>query len=183
MVRIGVTGHRSLVEVDRLTKGVDRALEHIAQTFPDQPITIYSPLAEGGDRLVVKRAVELYNARVVVALPLAVEEYKKDFLSETSKKEFEQLLATADQVVQLPTECTREQAYLAAGLYVLDHCDVLIALWDGQKARGRGGVGDIVMEAQHRGLSIIWVQALNGLAAYDANSTRIVSGAVQRQNI
>lgn len=183
MVRIGVTGHRRLVEVDRLTEGVDRALKHIAQTFPDQPITIYSPLAEGGDRLVVKRAVELYNARVFVALPLAVEEYKKDFLSETSKEEFEHLLANADQVIQLSPENTREQSYLAAGLYVLDHCDVLVALWDGQKARGKGGVGDIVAEARHRRLSILWVHALNGSAIYDANSTRIVSGAVQRQNI
>lgn len=183
MIRIGVTGHRSLVDVDRLTEGVDRALEHIAQTFPDQPMTIYSPLAEGGDRFVVKRAVEKYNARVVVPLPLAVEEYKKDFSSEISKNEFEHLLAAADQVVQLPTQSTREQAYLAAGLYVLDHCDVLIALWDGQKARGKGGVGDIVAEAQHRKLSILWVQAVNGLAANNATSTHIVSGAVRRQNI
>jgi len=60
---------------------------------------------------------------------------------------------------------------------------VLIALWDGQKARGKGGVGDIVAEAQHRKLSILWVQAVNGLAANNATSTRIVSGAVRRQNI
>jgi hypothetical protein len=33
----------------------------------------------------------------------------------------------------------REAAYEAAGRYVVDHCDLLIAVWDRKPAQGRGG--------------------------------------------
>jgi hypothetical protein len=49
----------------------------------------------------------------------------------------------------------------SAGLYVLVHCDVLLAVWDGRGAQGRGGTGGIVAEARRRGLPLAWVHAGN----------------------
>ena len=39
---IGVTGHRILAEPDKVTAGVDQALDHIAQAFPGRPWTVVS---------------------------------------------------------------------------------------------------------------------------------------------
>jgi hypothetical protein len=81
-----------------------------------------------------------------------------DFKSIYSKAAFTTLLEQADHVIELPSEDTREACYLAAGLYVLDHSDVLIALWDGEPARGTGGTAEIVAEARRRGMPIAWVK-------------------------
>jgi hypothetical protein len=42
---------------------------------------------------------------------------------------------------------TRELAYLAAGVRVVELADVLFAVWDGKPARGTGGTAEIVERA------------------------------------
>jgi hypothetical protein len=41
----------------------------------------------------------------------------------------------------------REDAYARAGHAIVDASDVLVALWDGKPARGRGGTAEIVQYA------------------------------------
>lgn len=62
----------------------------------------------------------------------------------------------------LPPQPTREAAYEAAGLYGLDHAAVVVAIWDGQSARGRGGTPEIVTHARERQLPLAWVHAGSG---------------------
>jgi hypothetical protein len=44
---------------------------------------------------------------------------------------------------------------------VLDRCEVLLAIWDGQGAQGQGSTGAIVGQARQRGLPLAWVHAGN----------------------
>ena len=159
MVTIGVTGHRDLDNVDRIVSSVDEVLRKIRDAFPGGDLTIISPLAEGADRLVAWRAMANNDVDLVVPLPFDVSEYMLDFSRISSKAEFVTLLEQAAQVIELPAEETREASYLAAGLYVLDHSDVLIAVWDGQPAGGPGGTGQIVAEARQRTKPLAWVFA------------------------
>ena len=161
MIAIGVTGHRFLAEVENIIAGVDEALRMIEAAFPGQLLTVISPLAEGADRLVVHRVLARSKARLVVPLPLPKSDYMTDFESAESKEEVLSLLAQADEVIALPPAPTRDQAYEAVGHYVLDHCEVLIAIWDGQSAQGPGGTGDIVAQARRRGLPMAWIHAGN----------------------
>lgn len=90
--------------------------------------------------------------------------------------EFERLRNLARSVLQLPgqrgglagesaQEGSRKQnrAYEAAGLTVLSHSDILLAVWDSQLSRGRGGTADMIAEAARAGLPIVLVDA-NGIA-------------------
>src|SRR5215510_4545116 len=138
-----------------------RRYASIERAFPGQPLTIISSLAEGADCLVVHRVLSRPNARLAVPLPLPKADYLTDFNSTESKAEFLSLLAQADEVIELPLAPTRNKAYEAAGEYVLDHCDVLIAIWDGQGAQGQGGTGAIVARARQRNLPIAWIHAGN----------------------
>jgi hypothetical protein len=45
---------------------------------------------------------------------------------------------------------------------VVDRCDALIAVWDGEKSRGRGGTAEIVGYAQEQGVPIAWVHTAGG---------------------
>jgi hypothetical protein len=156
MVAVGVTGHRFLTEIGNVNAGIDRALVTIQQHFAP-PMTVFSSLAEGADRLVVHRVLARAGSRLIVPLPLACDEYMKDFESAESKEEFRRLLDRADEIIELPPTRARSEAYGAAGLYVLDHCDVLIAVWNGQRAEGQGGTAEIVARARTRKLPIAWV--------------------------
>jgi hypothetical protein len=162
MLVIGVTGHRYLTEVGKLQTGIDQALSRIDQHFPDQDWSVLSSLAEGADRLVFERAIAYKpSTHLVVPLPLPVEEYQIDFSARSSKDEFMRWLGLADEVIQLPGVTTRERAYQLAGEYILNHIDVLVAVWDGQGAQGQGGTGEIVAMARERGLPLAWVQSGN----------------------
>jgi len=161
MTAIGVTGHRFLGDLDKVASGVDEALSKIEKVFPAQPLTVISPLAEGADRLVAHRLLVRSKARLVVPLPLPQSDYVADFHSDESKDEFLTLLERADEVIVLPPAPTREQAYAAAGRYVLDQCNVLVAIWDGQSAQAPGGTRDIVAEARRRALPLAWIRAGN----------------------
>jgi hypothetical protein len=154
---IGVTGHRTLPDAGQAAAGVDRALRTLQDAYPGWQLCILSPLAEGADRLVVQLATRKYGAHYVAPLPLALEDYMQDFSSESSRREFLTLLAQASEVVMLPSQPSREEAYRATGHYILSHCDALIAVWDGQSARGQGGTAEIIAEARERRLPLAWV--------------------------
>ena len=174
MVTVGVSGHRTLLDHDAIKSAVDEALEKILVSFRVDSLQVISPLAEGADRLVAIRAKETYAARLVVPLPLNRSEYMHDFDSVNSKFEFLSLLEQADQVIDPPKTETREVAYLAAGLYVLDNSDVLIAVWDGAPARGTGGTAEIVAGARRRMMPVAWVRVPGreaGLSLEDRKSS------------
>lgn len=161
MTRVGVTGHRILTEVNRIEAGIDEALVRIDGNFGNRVMSVLSSLAEGADRLVAQHVLAQPGARLSVPLPLSRDEYMKDFESDKSKREFLELLNRADEVIELPPQATRSDAYRAAGLYVLDHCDVLIAVWDGENRDGSGGTAEVVARARERTLPIAWVHAGN----------------------
>ena len=161
VLRVGVTGHRILTLTEKIEKGIEEALTAIERKFAGRPLCLVSPLAEGADCLVARGLLRRKNARLLVPLPMPSVEYMKDFELAESKEEFRRLLDRADEVIEMPPAPTRNEAYEAAGLYVLDHCDVLIAVWDGQGAQGQGGTGGIVARARQRRLPIAWVHAGN----------------------
>lgn len=165
MVSVGVTGHRVLAEVEKLETGVDAALAEVERRFGGGPITLISALAEGADRLAAERVLRRAGARLEAVLPLPRAEYERDFQEPASLAAFRALLARAGRIVDLPDTsgdgAGRVEAYLAGGQYLLDHCDVILAVWDGQGAQGRGGTGHIVGLARETGRPVAWVHAGN----------------------
>jgi hypothetical protein len=158
MVAIGVSGHREFANITAVSDAVDSVFDHILDSFGENISKVISPLAEGADRLVATCAIENYSAQLIAPLPFELSEYMLDFRSNSSKKEFTNLIKLANKVIQLPDEDTRNAGYLAAGMYTLDQSDVLIAIWDGRPARGIGGTGQIVAEARKQGKPMAWIQ-------------------------
>jgi len=149
-LRVGITGHRSVGKDDTtVIDAVRRALDLIDErrrTGTDATpvdLTVVSALAEGADRLVAWHAM-LRGASLEVVLPLPRDDYLADFISEESKDEFRALLEHAAAVTELAAARKREEAYERAGRAVVDRSDIIVALWDGRAAQGRGGTAEIV---------------------------------------
>lgn len=183
MIKIGVTAHRVLADVEKINAGIAEALRRIERKFARERLIVISPLAEGGDRLVVHQVLACSRASLIVPLPLPKQQYLADFVSDESKNEFLRLLDQAEEVIELPLVATRNAAYEAAGNYVLDHCDVLIAVWDGQIAQGKGGTGDVVKRARSRQFPIAWVHAGNSkLGTHEPTTLGAKQGTVTFEN-
>jgi len=52
-----------------------------------------------------------------------------------------------------------DKSYLNVGRMTLRHCDVLIAIWDGEPAAGTGGTGQIVQEAVEQDIPTVWIRS------------------------
>lgn len=152
---LGVTGHRDLRPEDgpALTRLVSAILTMLRERYPNTPVLLLSPLAEGADRLVASVALE-EGAKLVVPLPLPVEEYERDFAEEESLRRFRGLLARADEHFALPLLGSlddvhqggeaRNRQYEQVGAYIARHSQILIALWDGRDTGLVGGTSRIV---------------------------------------
>jgi hypothetical protein len=164
--RVGVTGHRwnglREADVSRLEQQVENVLLMIQQTVQRTPLHFISPVAEGSDRIVAKAALRL-GYKLHCILPFAKTLYEEDFESDESKEEFHRLLEKAESVLELPkhptSNETRDAAYTAAGRTVTAESDLLLAIWDGQEARGEGGTGQMVKEALEHSRLVIWINA------------------------
>jgi len=159
---IGVTGHRNLDSSLLLINSIQKAIEKIRQMVPPfhsalLVFTILSPLAEGADRLVVKEVLKYPKSALDVVLPLEKNDYLKDFETTRSKDEFEELISLARSIRVLPPRSIRTEAYEQVGRYIVDHCDLLIALWNGKQASGRGGTQEIVDYARKTNCPLIWI--------------------------
>ena len=161
---IGVTGHRQIAAncTAKIEAAVLSILEGVRAKAPDAPLLLLTGLAEGADRLVARLAVERFGAELVAVLPRAADDYRQDFATADSKAEFDRLLASARLVVAPPpgtgggtghTEPT--DGYLWAGNFTALHSHLLIALWDGDEARGDGGTAEIV-QAKLKGRYAGW---------------------------
>ena len=173
---VGVTGHREL------DPEVNFA---ITQTITDILITVYqgvvqhaqtqqnilssiaplvrciSPLAEGADRIVARQALDLgYELQAPLPFPRAI--YEKTFSDDASTQEFRKLLAKTSSALEFDgTLADCDEAYWTVGRVVLEQSDLLIAVWDENKPKGRGGTGQIVEEALHRGVPVFIINPDN----------------------
>lgn len=146
---VGVTGHRFYDEPTALflRERVDALLRGWAD---GGAVRLVSSLAEGADQLVASVAVELAIPLEVV---LPATGYRES-LDATFLSEFDRLLAAAATVTTLEFEEPGPAAYLAAGRAVLARSETVIAVWDGEPARGSGGTAQIVAQARARGIEV-----------------------------
>ena len=153
---IGVTSHRNIAahEVEGIRRRVRELFIQLQQDFPDLPLLVLSPLAEGGDQLAAQEALEC-GARLIAPLPLPRTLYAADFQDAAALDTFDVLCAQA-QVIELPmlpghsTEAIlrdgieRDRQYAQAGMFVARHCHLLLAIWDGKPSDRMGGTAQTV---------------------------------------
>lgn len=164
VLRVGVTGHRTFDGPEEAARRVREGLRRVLALMDSEGdgartrIEMVSSLAEGADRLVAHEVLALPGTTLSAVLPFPVNDYARDFETEGSKAEYAELLARAQTVEIMPATPTREAGYALQGRWVAEHCDILIAVWDGGGPRGRGGTAEIVAYAAERGTLLLWVK-------------------------
>src|SRR5438067_5454390 len=145
MLRIGVSGHQQIGD-EATIEFVSQQLRELLATFQrqaqerSQDILVYSALALGTDQLFVKIALEM---GIPVELVIPCSQYEEIFSTTEARDEYHRLLSLCQDVHRLPFDDCSEDAYLAAGHWIVDHSDLVILIWNGYPAGGRGGTADI----------------------------------------
>lgn len=148
---IGIIGHRELPDEYRSELEIELAqtLDEIRSWIPNTSVILASSLADGADRLGA-RAGLAKGAELIVPLPFEVEVFKQDFPNTVD--EFNDLLGQA-QCSFVATE-SEFSGYEGASRWIARHCQIVIALWDGeQETPAPGGTAHTVRLRYHIGAS------------------------------
>ena len=151
---IGVTGHRDLLadEIPALKDKVRGFFLQLKSDYPDLDLQLITPLAEGSDRLVADVAAEM-GINLIVPLPMPQTEYEQDFSSDDAVQAFRDSLDSA-RVIHLRTlpeaqgravtPADRDRQYAQLGVFISNHSQILLALWDGKSSTATGGTAGVV---------------------------------------
>lgn len=175
-ILLGVTGHREFPkeDADALRASVQRVIDRIKGIAPHSrdALLVLTALAEGADRLVAEWALN-EGIPVQVVLPMAQEEFEKDFQKPESLAEFRTLLNRASTEFgsfppivaetvftaaeeaqraagQLSPDDLRRACYRSQGRMISRHCQILIAMWDGKDTHSDAGTSAMVRYATRR---------------------------------
>ena len=157
----GVAGLRGrLMEALRLITATALGLHQTEGAWfatAEPRLQFITPLADGADQIAAECAIEL-GYRLIAVLPFDRDHYRQELVGNGALERFDALLANCDCVLELPGDrASSFDAYVITGRATVAHCDVMIAVWDGQKPRGRGGTGDVVELAIARGTPVVHV--------------------------
>ena len=165
-ITVGFTGHRP----NRLHIGETRVAVRVREVLTAlrdgalasaaiEPLVAISPLAEGSDRLFAQAALDLgYELRAM--LPFKSADYETTFGDATTTSIYRTLLAQAARVQELPGSLNdTTAAYESMGHAMVEASDILVTVWDGKPAAGRGGTPEIIEYAIACGRPVIWIDA------------------------
>ena len=165
---IGITGHRSLADdpdlaeavggsIGRVLDGISADADRLsAQGADGRPTTLrmVTMLAEGADIIGASEAMRR-SMPVAAILPGSVGAYRSTFERQHWLERFNATISSAESVTELPYEVIGAVDYERANRLILSQSDLLLAVWDGKPARGRGGTGAVVQEALDRKIPVV----------------------------
>lgn len=185
---VGVSGHRHLPHPELIGPSIEKALTDLSARAAQVGgrIELFSSIAYGADTIAVETARAM-KIPVHIVLPKPIENHDEtqtlaldegfaaDFwkdgvlLKDLWDRAWKQIKDARDRVdggtlrlvrgAQTSPEC-----YYDAGVQVLDSCDLLIVVWNGQPALGLGGTKDSVDLARERQLPLIIIDPETGVS-------------------
>jgi hypothetical protein len=158
-LQIGFTGHRHLTNEPLARKRIREVLADWKKKWGGA-ISGLSSLAAGSDLLFAEICFEL-NIPLSVLLPLRLEEFKQDFDAATWLR-VESALERAACWEVIDAGLPRPECYYECGIATLHQSGLLLTLWDGQPASGKGGTGDIVDQCRELGAPLVWIHSETG---------------------
>ncbi len=156
---VAFTGHRKLEDPRRIGATILAELRALQTNAPDGLAALCS-IASGGDTLFAQQALAL-ALPLVILLPFPREEFAKDF-APAEWEAAEECLSQASSVQVLSPAGRRPEAYYEVGIRTVRECGILLAAWNGEPSRGKGGTAEIVACAREQGKPLVWIHSTSG---------------------
>lgn len=175
ILNVGITGHRAggltaplARKLQPVVNGVFRRLREAALklqqseeafcSLTEARLLLHTGLATGADQIAA-RSARSTGFLIRAVLPFDPDEYRKDFAIGDELDGFEKALSSADEIVALPgARSDPNSAYVQVGQSLVGSADILIAIWDGEQARGPGGTAHVVEMALRNSVPVIHIE-------------------------
>ncbi|MFD9817060.1 hypothetical protein [Streptomyces sp. NPDC059080] len=151
-MRLGITGHRGLsADVERQVRSL---LSAALEAYDGSGLCGISCIADGPDAWFAE-AVLARGGRLEAVVP--AEDYRAG-LPAFHHVTYDALLSRAAEVHRTGMRESTEQAHMRGSEILVGLSDRLLAVWDGQPARGYGGTADVVAHARRTGVpvEVVW---------------------------
>lgn len=156
---LGCTGHIDLSRIKDFDERAvrDKIRARIAELCKTHAVELYCGLAFGADSLFAEEALSC-GAKLHVVLPCSADEFAAE--QRDGGALFNKLIRCADSVVIAEDKANR---YFGICKRIIDCCDELWAIWDGQKlplvdergnAVNRGGTYHTILLAEQAGKTV-----------------------------
>lgn len=143
-------------------------LGSISRHAAGRNLVAISPLAEGADRVFAEAALTC-DYQLQALLPFTRTDYETTFENRADLHTYRHLLARSSQITELAGQLSQtKNAYAAVGAGIVQASDIILAVWDGEPAAGKGGTPDVIMMALTAGRLVIWIDA------HGASETRLL---------
>ena len=178
---VGLTGHRDValsgVAAEAIEQSIEALLEALQRALTPAvarearffstapPVTRLITMGAEGADLLGMRAANKRAVGISCVIPFAQGEYRSEF-SPAAAALAADLLSRAETLLELPGRRNEgPRAYERANDIILSNIDVLVAVWDGGRAHGRAGTGDVVQAAVDKGVPIFVIDPASPAAA------------------
>jgi hypothetical protein len=128
------------------------------------PLVAVTSLAVGADQLLARLVLERKGV-IHAVLPFA--DIERSFSPEYLPAYRELVKQATVEVLNTPG--TDEDAYLAAGQRVVDLSEIMLAVWNGKPAKGKGGTADVVAYAVRRGVPLVHIDPMSRTVQHSTN--------------
>jgi hypothetical protein len=177
VLSLGLTGHRNVGmtgataeaaerDIGAVLEALQRALATvIAQDAPffsaTVPVMRLITMGAEGAALLGMRAAGRCGLKISCVIPFAFDDYRGDF-SPAGADAAADLFAKAESLLELAGRRDEgPRAYERANDVILSNIDLLVAVWNGSRAHGRAGTGDVVQAAVVKGIPVIVIDPLS----------------------
>ncbi len=154
-MKVGITGHQDIGSIDTIAWVVKAIEEIVSESKIDLGLTA---LARGADQIY---AQELLKQKIPYIAIIPSKDYQSTFEKPDQVSQYKRLLDEASEILTLDNNKVSENAFFQAGKKLVDMSDFIIAIWDGGKAKGLGGTGDIVNYAVQNRKTVIHINPTN----------------------
>ena len=174
VLNIGITGHRAGALTAPVIRSLDPVVDKVFRklrsatlkvqkaedafcSITPAELRLHTGLASGADQIAARWA-RSRGYSVTAVLPFEPDEYRKDFELDGEAADFDRALGAADEIVILPGDRSdAEGAYVLVGKRLIEAADIMIAIWDGEEARGPGGTAHVVELALQSAVPVIHI--------------------------
>lgn len=149
--KVGITGHQNIGSAE-ITSWVH---DKVHDVLVEHKVTYgFTSLAIGADQMFTDILL-MMSVPYMVVIPS--KNYESTFKSKSERERYRRLLSLAEEQLVLDYDKPSEKAFFDAGKYVVRYSDLIIAVWNGEKAKGLGGTADVVEYARTQGKSVIHI--------------------------
>ena len=150
-LKIGISGKREILDTEKpvVETSIEQKIRALLKQHKTSNFVGYTALAIGADTIFAEVVTGVFKMPLKIVLPMPIDEYKKDFTTESDLLKFNTLIEINSDIEivnsAIPSsQVERDNAYFETGKHIVERTDEMLFVWDELKPAGKGGTAEVM---------------------------------------